>query len=157
MRIDAIGNRYVHQPILAGERHCRLGTFFGEREESAPLPSSHNHRKHVAHTGRHSLALHIRNPFSGLEPPLYNLPANLSASGDAKRVRSFQPTRRVAGKYNCSRTVPLARQGALSSARRRSATQTFLSSGLFCVPAQVFATSPLLRASPPPLRAWESL
>ena len=55
--IDAVGNRDVDQTILPGQRHRRLGSLLGQREETGPLPSSHDDGQDVAGIGRQSSGL----------------------------------------------------------------------------------------------------
>jgi hypothetical protein len=46
--VDAVGDRDVHEPVFAGQRHRRLGPLLGQRKKPGPLPSAHDDGKHVA-------------------------------------------------------------------------------------------------------------
>ena len=46
--VDAVGDGNIHEPILAGQRHRRLGALFGQREQARALPAAHDHGKHIA-------------------------------------------------------------------------------------------------------------
>ena len=50
--VDAIGDGYVHQAILPGQRHSGLGTLLGQREQPSSLTAAHNDREHVASVNR---------------------------------------------------------------------------------------------------------
>ena len=46
--VDAVGNRDVHQPVFAGQRHGGLGALLGEREQARALPAAHDDGEDVA-------------------------------------------------------------------------------------------------------------
>jgi len=63
-RVDAVGDRDVHQAILASQRHRRFGALLGQREQARALPTAHNDGQHVIGTdgrefGRHSWTLSV--------------------------------------------------------------------------------------------------
>ena len=61
--VDAVRDGDVHQAVLAGERHRRLGAILGEGEQARALSAAHDDGKDVAGVGRKSFAEHKTNPF----------------------------------------------------------------------------------------------
>jgi hypothetical protein len=41
--IDAVRQRKIDDPVLAGKRDCRLGALGGQRAKARPLPTSQDH------------------------------------------------------------------------------------------------------------------
>jgi hypothetical protein len=46
--VDAVGDRHVHEPVLARERHGGLGPVLGERKKAGALAATHDDTKHIA-------------------------------------------------------------------------------------------------------------
>ena len=55
--VDAVGDRDIHQPVFAGQRHGRLGALAGDRKQTGALAATHDDGKHVAGVGRHARAV----------------------------------------------------------------------------------------------------
>ena len=72
MRIDAVGNRDVHEPIFARQWHGRFGAIACQRKQAGSLPAAHDDGKHVAGIGRHTRAVrHTEILSCGLMSLLY--------------------------------------------------------------------------------------
>jgi hypothetical protein len=46
--VDAVGDRDIDEPILAGQRHRRFRAFFGQREQTRALAAAHDYGENIA-------------------------------------------------------------------------------------------------------------
>ena len=51
-RINAVGNRDVHNPVFAGQRHGRFGAVLGQGKEATPLTATHDDAENLADVER---------------------------------------------------------------------------------------------------------
>ena len=51
VRVQAVADRDVDQPVLAADRHRRLGAGVGERKQAAALPAAEDDGQDVSHVG----------------------------------------------------------------------------------------------------------
>ena len=57
MRIDAVGDRNVHQAVFARQGNCGLRAVARQRKQPRPLPPAHNDREDIAGVSGHAHAV----------------------------------------------------------------------------------------------------